>query len=55
MKRTRIIFPIQIGFHVDIKFFALLPALNINLHSKTLEFEWLFFAIYVDVAKPWRA
>lgn len=35
----------------DIKFFALLPAINLNLHSKELEFEWLFFGAYISVTK----
>lgn len=30
----------------DWKFFAILPALNINIHSLDLEFEWLFLGVY---------
>lgn len=32
----------------DTSFFAILPAININLHSKTLEFEWTCLGIYID-------
>lgn len=35
-------------FEYDWQFFAIMPAININLHTKTIEFEWLFFAIYFD-------
>lgn len=42
---------INIDFDFDLKFFAILPAININLHSKGLEFEWLFFGIYASVKK----
>ena len=31
---------------IDLKFWALFPAVNINLHSKELEIEWLCFAMY---------
>ena len=31
---------------VDIKFWALFPAVNINLHSKEFEIEWLCFGMY---------
>lgn len=37
---------LKIDIDVDLKFFAILPAININLHSKQLEFEWLFIGIY---------
>lgn len=33
----------------DWQFFALLPALNVNMHSSTLEFEWLFLGLYLDI------
>lgn len=32
----------------DTKFWAILPAININRASGTFEFEWLCFFIYVD-------
>lgn len=35
----------------DVKFLALLPAINLNMHSKELEFEWLFFGAYFSVTK----
>jgi len=39
---------IDVNFNIDSKFFAIIPAINLNFHSLTLEFEWLFFAIYLD-------
>lgn len=39
-----------VDFDVDWKFFAILPALNINLHVKGFEFEWLFFGVYIRKA-----
>ncbi len=39
---------IKIDFDWDWKFFAITPCFNINFHSKTFEFEWLFFAMYID-------
>ena len=38
----------KIHFEIDKKFIAILPTFNINLHSKSLEFEWLCFALYID-------
>jgi hypothetical protein len=38
----------KIEFYVDGSFIALLPALNINLHSNTIELEWLIFGLYLD-------
>ena len=35
----------------DWKFFAILPALNINIHSKSFEFEWLFLGVYLNFWK----
>jgi hypothetical protein len=35
-------------FTVDFNFWALIPAVNLNFHSETLEVEWLCFAFYVD-------
>ncbi|MDR2084351.1 MAG: hypothetical protein LBP67_05090 [Bacteroidales bacterium] len=39
----------QIRFFINViwdkRFFAIIPALNINLHSRELEFEWLNFDI----------
>lgn len=36
------------GFKIDWdwKFFAIIPAFNINIHSLNLEFEWLFLGVY---------
>jgi len=43
---------IKIDLDLNFKFIALLPALNINLHSRSLEFEWLVFGVYMDFSKP---
>ena len=32
----------------DWGFFAIFPALNLNAHSNTLEFEWLWLGVYLD-------
>lgn len=37
---------IQTQITIDPKFWALIPALNINLHSGELELEWLCLGIY---------
>lgn len=34
---------------VDWKFWALIPAININLHGPTFEIEWLCFYFYLDL------
>ena len=39
-------------FKKDIKFWALMPCVNINLHSKEFELEWLCFGLYVR--KPFK-
>jgi hypothetical protein len=39
---------VTVNIDKDFKFFAITPAINLNFHSSTLEFEWLFFAIYFD-------
>lgn len=39
------------NFDIDFKFWALLPAFNINIHSPGFEIEWLCFALYVDIKK----
>ncbi len=31
---------------IDIRFWALFPAININLHSREFEFEWLCLGVY---------
>lgn len=36
---------LTIDIQIDFKFWSLFPAININLHSKELEFEWLFLGI----------
>lgn len=39
---------LEVALNIDFKFWAVLPAININLHSNTFEFEWLCFAVYID-------
>lgn len=39
-------FSISIDFDIDLAFWHLVPSININLHSRELEFEWLCFGIY---------
>lgn len=41
-------FSIELSLSIDFKFWALFPALNINIHSKSLEFEWMCFGFYLD-------
>lgn len=38
-----------IKFFVDSKFWAIVPAININIHSGELEFEWLCFGLYIHI------
>lgn len=42
-------YEINLNFDLDFHFWAIVPALNLNFHSKTFEFEWLCFALYIDV------
>lgn len=37
---------IKIDFDLDLQFWHLVPSVNINLHSRELEFEWMCFGIY---------
>lgn len=46
MRNTRI--SIRTDIDLDFGFWAILPAININLHSKSLEFEWLCIGIYIS-------
>lgn len=38
----------KINIVLDFKFWAILPALNINLHYPSIEFEWLCLGIYIE-------
>lgn len=42
MSRNRLV----LDFEVDFKFWALIPAVNLNFHS-AFEIEWLCFGIYI--------
>jgi hypothetical protein len=43
---------IQTDLEIDPQFWALLPALNINWHSKKFEFEWFCLMVYIGKMKP---
>lgn len=36
----------RIEFEIDKKFWAILPSLNLNFHTKEIEFEWICIGIY---------
>lgn len=40
------------AFEITPKFWALIPAVNINLWTQELEFEWLCFGFYIRFFKP---
>lgn len=42
---------IIISFDIDFMFWHLVPSVNINLHSKELEFEWMCIGIYISTEK----
>jgi len=44
-------FAIVFDFELDLKFWNILPAININIHSKCLEFEFLCFGLYISIQK----
>lgn len=44
--KTKVI--LVFNFDIDFKFWAIMPAINLNFHSSTFEFEFLCFAIYID-------
>jgi hypothetical protein len=48
MRLKRFAFNLKFNFDVDTKFWALLPAVSINLHSHSFEIEWLCLALYID-------
>jgi hypothetical protein len=37
-----------VEFSIDYSFIALLPAINLNFNSSSIEFEWLIFGLYLD-------
>ena len=37
----------RIEFEIDFKFWALIPSVNLNLHTSQLEIEWLFVGVYI--------
>lgn len=40
---------LRINFDFDFKFIAIIPAININRHSKEFEIEWLFWGLYIGL------
>jgi hypothetical protein len=50
IKMKRISLKTEMEVHPQ--FWALLPALNINLNSKEFEFEWLCVGIYISKIEP---
>jgi hypothetical protein len=36
-------------FEFDLEYWAILPCINLNFHSKELEFEWLCFGFYIKI------
>lgn len=38
---------------VDLKFWSIIPSININLNNKSIEFEWLCLGIYVFYLKSY--
>ena len=47
MKKKRISFELLLSFDYDPNFWALTPAININIHRPQFEIEWLCFALYI--------
>lgn len=47
MKRKRVTFTTNVD--IDFKFWSLIPSININRHSRELEFEWLCLGVYTSV------
>lgn len=38
----------RVDVDIDLKFWHLVPSINLNLHSHELEFEWLCLGIYAS-------
>ena len=41
----------KIDVQLDFQFWHLMPSVNINLHSKEIEFEWLCLGVYASKMK----
>ena len=41
----------KVDFDLDFQFWHLVPSININLHSREIEFEWMCFGIYAGRIK----
>jgi len=44
-------FSFKIDCDLDVGFWHLVPSININLHSREIEFEWLCIGIYIHKEK----
>lgn len=43
---------LKVDIELDLRFWALLPAININAHCREIEFEWLCLGIYIEAFSP---
>jgi hypothetical protein len=41
-------YQMRISFELDKGFITIWPAISLNLHSKTIEINWLVFGMYID-------
>jgi hypothetical protein len=41
-------YQLRISFEFDKGFITIWPAISINLHSKTIEINWIVFGMYID-------
>ena len=48
MNRKRL--TITTNVDIDFKFWSLIPSININMHYRMLEFEWLCIGIYTSIS-----
>ena len=48
MNRKRLIITTYVD--IDFKFWSLIPSININMHYRMLEFEWLCIGIYTSIS-----
>lgn len=39
---------------VDLKFWSIIPSINFNLHTRSIEFEWLCLGIYTTYIKDYE-
>ncbi len=39
---------LRITFEFDVRFITPIPSIHINLHTSTLELNWIMFGVYID-------